>query len=134
MVSGSWFVDWKKGEEEMKTVEDLDVFKLAHEFTIQVYEITKKFPKVEMFGLTSQMRRAASSIPTNLAEGYYRLNRAEFRQFTGIAKGSCGEVKYQIKLARDLNYIDEKEQDILENGCTRIMRMLTKLANSLKSN
>jgi four helix bundle protein len=117
----------------MKTVGDLDVFRLAHEFTLNIYEITKGFPKGELFGLVSQMRRPASSVPMNLAEGYYRLNSAEYRQFVGIAKGSCGELKYQLRLAKDLNYISEEIYCEMKSVCTRIMKMLTRLAGSMSS-
>ena len=93
----------------MKTVEELDVFKLAHELTLKVFEITKTFPHEEKFGIVSQMRRAAYSIPMNLMEGSHRLSSKEFtkefRQFVGIAKGSTGEIKYQLLLVRDLIYI-----------------------------
>ena len=71
----------------MKSVEDLDVFQLAHELTLKIYRITTDFPKEETFGLISQMRRAASSVGMNLAEGAMRLNSGEYRQFVGIARG-----------------------------------------------
>jgi four helix bundle protein len=87
----------------MKSVEDLDVFKLSHEMALAIYVLTKNFPEEEKFGLTSQMRRAAYSVPMNLVEGANRLNAKEYRQFVGIAKGSAGEVTYQLLLARDLN-------------------------------
>ena len=86
----------------MKSVEELDVFKLSHEMTLAIYEMTKNFPEEEKFGLTSQMRRAAYSVPMNLVEGANRLNSKEYRRFVGIAKGSAGEVTYQLLLARDL--------------------------------
>ena len=76
----------------MKSVEELDVFQLAHALTLKVYEVTGGFPKDETFGLVSQMRRAASSVGMNLAEGAMRLNRREYRHFVGIARGSAAEV------------------------------------------
>jgi four helix bundle protein len=70
----------------------LEVFKLAHELVLKIYELTRTFPREETFGLVTQLRRAAASVPANLAEGAGRLNRAEYRQFVGISKGSTAEV------------------------------------------
>ena len=82
----------------MKTVEDLDVFKLAHQLALKTYSVTKTFPKEEAFSLVDQMRRAASSVGMNLMEGAMRLGSKEYRQFVGIARGSAGEVCYQLIL------------------------------------
>ena len=111
---------------------ELDVFKLSHEMTLAIYEMTKNFPEEEKFGLISQMRRASYSVPMNLVEGANRLNSREYRQFVGIAKGSAGEVKYQSLLARDLKYIDDKTHDSFRSTYDRISQMLTGLAKSLK--
>jgi four helix bundle protein len=116
----------------MKSVEELDVFKLSHEMTLAIYEMTKNLPDEERFGLTAQMRRAAYSVPMNLVEGANRLNSKEYRQFVGIAKGSAAEVAYQLLLARDLKYIDEKTFDLCRSSYQRIGQMLTGLAKSLK--
>ena len=115
----------------MKSVEDLDVFKLAHELTIEIYCLTKNFPKEEKYGLISQMRRAAASIPMNLMEGSHRLNKKEYRQFVGIAKGSAGEMKYQLMLSRDLNYLSEENYRKLRDKAESISKMLTRLAKAL---
>lgn len=80
--------------------------KRSHKLTLNIYKITERFPQTEKFGLVSQMRRASSSICANMMEGSHRLNRKEFRQFTGIAKGSAGELKYYILLAKDIGYIE----------------------------
>jgi four helix bundle protein len=116
----------------MKRVEELDVFKLSHSLTLEIYRITKSFPDEEKFGLISQMRKAAYSIPMNLMEGAHRLSSKEYRQFVGIAKGSTGEIKYQLLLARDLNYIPENEYSDLKSKYERVSQMLTKLAKSLE--
>ena len=116
----------------MKSIEELDVFKLSHKATLTIYKITKDFPVEERFGLVSQMRRAAYSVPMNLAEGSHRLNRKEYRQFVGFAKGSAGEMKYQLLLAKDLNYIDENNYNELKSKYERISQMLTGLAKSLE--
>ena len=115
----------------MKSVEDLDVFQLAHEITIEVYNLTKKFPDHEKYGLISQIRRASMSIPMNLMEGSHRLNRKEYRQFVGIARGSVGELKYQLMLSRDLTYLKEDTYKRLREKAESISKMLTKLAASL---
>lgn len=116
----------------MKSIEELDVFKLSHEMTLKIYKLTKDFPGEERFGLVSQMRRAAYSVPMNLAEGSHRLNTKEYRQFVGIAKGSAGEMKYQLLLAKDLKYVEENTYDELRSRCERISQMLTGLAKSLE--
>jgi four helix bundle protein len=116
----------------MKSVKELDVFKVAHEMTLRVYRITTSFPEEEKFNLTAQMRRAAHSVPMNLVEGANRLNSNEYRQFVGIAKGSAAEVDYQLLLARDLNYIDENTYQEIHLSYDRINQMLTGLAKALK--
>jgi four helix bundle protein len=116
----------------MKKVEELDVFKLSHSLTLEVFEITKTFPEEEKFGLISQMRRAAYSIPMNLMEGAHRLGSKEYRQFVGIAKGSAGEMKYQLLLVKDLKYISEDNYSNLKQKYERVSQMLTKLARSLE--
>ncbi len=115
----------------MKSVEELDVFKLAHELTLEVYRVTAEFPKEESFGLVTQMRRAASSVGMNLVEGSMRLNRREFRQFVGISRGSAAEVSYQLLLARDLRYISKEVFDQLRSSYERVGQMLTRLVQSL---
>ncbi|NOR17602.1 four helix bundle protein [candidate division WOR-3 bacterium] len=115
----------------IKSVWDMDVFKLAHELTLKIYKITSKFPKIEIYALASQMRRAAFSIPTNIAEGAARNSRAEYRRFVSIAKGSAGEISYQIILSRDLGYIDSDNCRILIDDYNRVGRMLTRLIQSL---
>ena len=115
----------------MKSVEELDVFKLAHELTLKIYKVTVKFPKEEYFSLVSQMRRAASSVGMNLVEGSMRLNSREFRQFVGIARGSAAEVSYQLLLARDLGYLQNDTYRELRSSYDRVGQMLTRLAQSL---
>ena len=116
----------------MKTVEELDVFKLSHSLALDIFELTKSFPAGEKFGLVSQMRRTAYSIPMNLMEGGHRLNRKEYRQFVGIAKGSTGEMKYQLLLVKDLKYIIQNKYSELLPQYERVSQMLTKLAKSLE--
>jgi four helix bundle protein len=116
-----------------ESVEDLEVFKKSHKLTLKVYQITDEFSKSEKFGLVPQMRRAVVSIPCNLIEGSHRLNRAEYRHFVGIAKGSAGELKYQLLLAKDLGYLSEKDYLALRAEVDEISRMLSGLVKSLSA-
>jgi four helix bundle protein len=94
--------------ERIKRVEELEVFKLSHSLVLNVYKLTENFPPEERFGLIQQMRRSAYSIPMNLIEGSNRLSTKEYRRFVGIAKGSAGEISYQVMLAKDLGYVPEE--------------------------
>jgi four helix bundle protein len=115
----------------MKSVEDLDVFKLAYQLALKTYSVTKTFPREELFGLGDQMRRAAASVGMNLMEGAMRLGSKEYRQFVGVARGSGGEVCYQLLLARDLNYISNETYQELRVGYDRVIQMLSRLAQTL---
>lgn len=117
---------------KIRNVWDMDVFKLAHELTLRIYRITRNFPRFELYSLVSQMRRAASSIPMNIAEGTARNSRAEYRRFVSIAKGSVGEISYQIVLSKDLGYINIDDSNNLVDGYSRVGRMLTRLSQSLE--
>ena len=116
-----------------KTVEDLEVFKLAHALALRIYRITRCFPREESFGLVGQLRRAAVSVPANLVEGAGRLHRTEYRQFVGIARGSAMEVGYGVLLARDLGYVPSNEYEQLRDGYNRVGQMLTRLSQALAS-
>jgi four helix bundle protein len=115
----------------VKSVEELEVFKDGHNLTLNIYKISKKFPAEEKFSLIQQIRRAAASICTNLMEGGHRLGRKEFRQFVGIAKGSTGELKYHLLLAKDLGYLPEEKFVVLRSEAEKISKMLNGLAKSL---
>ena len=116
----------------MSDYKKLKVWEDAHKFTIDIYRITKKFPKNEQYGLTSQIRRSASSIPTNIVEGSGQLNNGNLIRFLGIAKGSAFETEYQLMLSRDLGYIGNDEYKVLDKKIQSIIRMLTGLIRSLK--
>lgn len=118
---------------KIRSVWDMDVFKLAHELTLKIYKITNNYPKIEIYSLVSQMRRAAASIPMNLAEGSTRNSKAEYKRFVSIAKGSCGEISYQIILSRDLGYITADISKRLIERYNRVGQMLTRLTQSLES-
>ena len=118
---------------KIESVEDLEVFKRSHQLTLKIYKISEHFPRDEIYGLISQMKRAAASICANLLEGSYRLNRAEYRQFVGIARGSSGELKYHVMLAKDLGYISADDYASLKIELDEITKMLRGLATSLSS-
>ena len=112
--------------------QDMDVFKLSHSLTIEIYKLTEKFPHEERFGLSSQMRRSAYSIPLNIVEGASRLGTKEYRQFVGIARGSSAEISYQLLLSRDLGYLSEQDYTSLGERYDRVAKMLTGLIRTLK--
>ena len=116
----------------MGTYKDLKVWQKAYKFALNVYEGTKRYPKEELFGLTSQMRRAASSISANIAEGSMRQYKKEFNQFVRIARGSMAEMEVWIKLSFDLKYIDHGTYQRLSSECDEVGRLLHGLAKSLK--
>ncbi len=118
---------------KVNDVTELEVFKKAHDLTLQVYKTTEDFPKEEMYGLTSQMRRASSSICANLMEGSYRNNSREFKQFCGIARGSAGELRYFVMLSKDLGYINESLFADLIEATKTVSKMIFGLIKSLEA-
>ncbi|HBX50590.1 MAG TPA: four helix bundle protein [Bacteroidales bacterium] len=100
----------------MKTHKDLDAWKSSVEFVTQMYKITESFPKSEEFGLKDQLRRAAVSIPSNIAEGAARNHTKEFIQFLYISLGSLSEVETQLIIAQNLNYITNGKWYVYSNG------------------
>jgi four helix bundle protein len=113
------------------SAEKLEVFQRAHRLVLEVYRFSEGCPKAERFGLTAQMRRAAISIPLNLAEGSRRLPRKEYRQFVSIARGSAGEPSYCLLLARELGYMDGEGYERLSGEAEGIGKMLTALLRAL---
>jgi four helix bundle protein len=119
------------GDGNIKTHKDLDVWNKAMELVEKIYHITSEFPKEEQFGLTSQIRRSAISIPSNIAEGAARNSNKEFIQFLYVAIGSLSEVETQLLLAKRLTFINENK---LLNEIESIRRMLLGLIKFLKRN
>ena len=117
----------------MSDYKKLKVWEDAHQFTIDIYNITQKFPNNEQYGLTSQIRRSASSIPTNIVEGCGQLDNGNLIRFLGISKDSAFEVEYQLLFAKDLNYITNEEYKLLLAKIQSIIRRLTNLIKSLKN-
>jgi len=112
---------------------DLDVWQLGMSIVTDVYEITRKFPKEEMYGMVSQMRRAAVSIPSNVAEGFNRYHNREYRQFIHVALGSCGELETQFEVATNLGFIKQEQRESLLENIGHESRMLRNLAKKLVS-
>ena len=115
----------------MKSYKELTVYQKAYELSLRVYKITEKFPAEEKFGLISQMRRAAVSIPCNIAEGYRRRSRKEYIQFLHIALGSCSELETLISLSKDLKIIADRNYYDLQLLQEEVSKMLYRLINSL---
>ena len=116
--------------EKIQSYKDLIVYQKSYKLSLEIYKATKKFPSSEIYGLVSQMRRSAVSIPCNTAEGY-RRGRKEYVQFLRIAQGSCSELETQISLSKDLGFIDEAIFNSLYQMQEEISRLLTGLINSL---
>jgi four helix bundle protein len=112
---------------------DLTVWQRAIDLTVCIYRLTQRFPKEEMYGLVSQLRRASVSVASNIAEGRGRLNPAEFRQFLGIALGSTFEVQTQLVVARRLNLGSEKAIDEATALGNQVSKMLTSFIQKLGS-
>jgi len=113
-----------------KGYKKLIVWDLADQLTVIVYKITKTFPRDELFGLTSQIRRAAASIPTNIAEAMGRQNKNETKQFINIALGSLAEVEYLLELCHKLEFLDNASFNELEGLRSRVGGLLWKLYKS----
>lgn len=115
----------------MKSYEELQVWQKSMDLVVSVYQLTDKFPKSEVYGLTSQMRRATVSIPSNIAEGYSRKGRQEYIQFLRIAFGSGAELETQLKIALRLDFVSKNKIEITESLLSEVMRMLNALIRSL---
>ena len=120
-------IDQNKGT--IRSFRDLEVWKQSMDLSVELYKITKGFPKEEQFGLVSQIRRAAISIPSNISEGSSRSSVKEYIQFLNVANGSLSEIETQIELAVRLKYIEENS---LQNQINHIRSMIFGLLRSLK--
>lgn len=116
----------------MQSFKELIVWQKSFKLCVDIYKLTETFPKNEIYGLSSQIRRASVSIPSNIAEGFRRNTTKEYIQFIHIALGSTGELETQILLAKELLYFDKAQYDIFENNITEIVKMLVKLIKSLQ--
>jgi four helix bundle protein len=116
----------------VKDFKDLRVWSKAHSLTIDVYKASRAFPKEELFGITSQMRRAASSIGANIAEGTGRKSDGELTRFLHIARGSAAELEYHLLLAHDLDLLSEAVHSLLAKQTDEVQRMLTALIQQVQ--
>lgn len=117
----------------MQDFRNLKVWQKAHALTLAVYKATQRFPRDELFALTQQLRRAAVSVPSNIAEGCGRSSNADFARFLWMANGSAKEVDYQLLLAKDLGYLDESTSAELVILLDEVKRMLASLIRSVET-
>jgi four helix bundle protein len=117
----------------IKSYKDLLVWQKSFRLALEIYKVTKKFPREELYGLVSQMRRAAFSIPSNIAEGYARGSTAEYRQFLKIAFASGAELETQILIAEELGFSNHENFNRLSNLLTEIMKMLNVLIRKVNT-
>lgn len=115
--------------EPARRFEDLIAWQKAHQVVLDTYRLTGSFPKSELYGLTSQMRRAAVSVPANIAEGFTRMSKADKAKFMNIAHASLEELRYFFILAKDLSFTQENE---LNEPCLEVGRLLASYTRSLK--
>ncbi len=115
-----------------QSFKDLVVWQRSIELTVDVYQLTSKFPESERFGLTNQMRRASVSIASNIAEGYGRATKGEYVQFLGHARGSCSELETQIVIAKKLGFGAVQNLQSAESLCNDVGRLLGALMKSIR--
>jgi four helix bundle protein len=111
----------------------LEVWKVSDQLAFDVYKITRDFPRDELYGLTSQLRRAALSVPTNIVEGYSRKGDKELAHFINIALGSFAETKYLLYFSHRLNYIDDKKFVEIKNIYTKLGKLLWKFYEAVRT-
>ena len=111
---------------------NLKVWQKSHALVLDVYTVTRSFPKDELFGLTSQVRRSVSSVPANLVEGQSRNTTKEYLQFLYNARGSLEETRYHLLLAKDLTYLKDETYNHLESQYEQTSKMLNSLIKSIK--
>jgi len=116
----------------VKSFRDLLVWQKAMQLAVSIYRLTQDFPRDELYGLTGQIRRAAVSIPSNIAEGHGRMGTGEYRQFLGIARGSNFELQTQIEIARALGLGDSKLLDDAEKLSFEVGKMISGILNAIK--
>ena len=117
----------------VQSYRDLVAWNKAMDLVTEIYRVTHNFPKEELFGLTSQLRRAAVSIPSNIAEGKGRLSKGEFRQFLGNARRSLAEVETQLIIAQKISYLDEPEINRLLSQVEEVGKIINGLISAVKN-
>jgi four helix bundle protein len=116
----------------LKSFQELEVWQKAHHLALETYRITDKFPDRERFGIVSQVRRSATSVPANIAEGFGRRTTKELLQFLVTANGSLEETRYFLILSRDLGYLGKETFGEMDQQCTSVAQMIAALGRSLK--
>ena len=117
----------------MKDFRNLKVWERAHELTLELYRMTGRFPREELFGLTSQIRRCSASIGANIAEGCGKRGNAEFQRFVQIASGSASELDYHLLLAHDLNLITREHYHRIAGDLVHVRKMLTSMLQKVEA-
>ncbi len=117
----------------MRDFRKYQIWELAHQITLEVYKLTENFPKIEQYGLVSQMRRCSSSVPANIAEGCGKGSDADFRRFLYIANGSATELEYFLILIKDLNLVSIEKIRDLDDRVNILKRSLNKLITKISS-
>ena len=117
----------------MQRFRDLKVWQRSHALVRQVYSLTRRFPEDERFGIVSQLRRAAVSVPTNIAEGAKRLHKGEYARFLNIAEASLSETQYLLLLSRDLDYLSSAAFNTRDAEIEEILRMLCRLRQKVEA-
>lgn len=117
----------------IKSYKDLIVWQKSFELSLLVYKLTKRFPKEELYALVSQIRRAAVSIPSNIAEGYSRQRKLEYIQFLQIAFASGAELETQLLIAKELRYLSDRDFTEVDSLLNEVMRMLNSLISKIKT-
>jgi len=118
----------------MKDFRTLKVWEKSHRLVLSIYEVAKTFPKNELYGITSQIQRAAVSVPTNIAEGCGKDSDAELGRYLKIAMGSSSELEYLLLLAHDLGYLSDVSYDQLQTDLVEVRKMLNAFIQKLKAN
>jgi four helix bundle protein len=116
----------------VQSYRDLIVWQKSVELVLEIYRATQDFPRAETYGLVSQLRRAAVSVPSNVAEGHARLSTGEYKQFLGHARGSLMEIETQILISQRLGYMNSGQSNILLNRATEVGKVLNGLLSSLR--
>ncbi len=116
----------------MRNYRDLQTWSKAHKLTLELYKISQRFPKDEMYGLTSQLRRSAVSIGANLAEGCGRQTNPEFARFVKVSMGSASELDYHLLLSRDLGFLETETYDRAAKSLTEVRKMLSSLLSTIE--
>lgn len=117
----------------MRDFQQLAIWQRSHQLTLNIYKITREFPREELYGLISQIRRSSSSVPTNIAEGCGRNSLPELKRFLIISSGSASELHYQLILSRDLHYISAQLFKELEDDLIQIKKMIFAYSNKLSA-